>query len=191
MPAIGSVWASGTWNTDAWAADTWENAVAPVAVIKATSPTRLLILGFQNYALDILTATGTRLDVSNAGTVLTWFADDGDEMSQPLTFTATEIGALALALTGADGTRQNLTGAASVTLTVASVNGGTPVVNAVALTVSDAAQGEVTWTRLAAQVATAGDYRMQVRAVLSNGDIVFFPDANPELGYPMTLLKVV
>lgn len=41
MPAIGSCWASGSWDDDAWAADTWATAVA-VAVILILSDVRSL-----------------------------------------------------------------------------------------------------------------------------------------------------
>lgn len=110
-------------------------------------------------------------------------------MAQPLVMTAGETGPITFALEGADGTRQDVTGA-TVTLRVVDQN-GTAAVNNVALTLSDAANGEVTWTRTALQTVTAGDYKYQIKAILADLSVVYFPDGSPLPGSPLTILTVV
>lgn len=111
-------------------------------------------------------------------------------MAQPVLITAGETGDLALVLVGADGARQDVTGA-TCTFRLVRRN-GTVYANAVSLTVSDGPEGEVTWDRLTAQVQDAGDYRCQVKVLLSGStDPVYFPNSNPNGGSPLTILAAV
>lgn len=160
-----------------------------VAVAGVPSPTRLVVLEQINTTLELLDDVGTRLEFDAVTTSLTWLDADGAPMAQPLIITAGETGALGFALVGADGSRQDLTGA---TCTLRVVNkDSTVVVNAVSLTITNDTEGEVSWNRLLAQVQTPGDYLYQVKAVLAGGDTKFFPDAIANPGNPLTILPTV
>lgn len=154
------------------------------------SPHRVRVLDYQTTLVDSVNFAPTRVSWDPINTALLYLSDRGDVMAQPLVMTAGETGPITFALEGADGTRQDVTGAA-VTLRVVQPSTGTVVVNAVAMTLSDAANGEVTWTRTALQTATAGDYMYQIKAVLADASVVFFPDGNALPGSPLTIFAVV
>ncbi len=142
---------------------------APVVVVIPPSPTRLTI------------------DVTN--TLLGFVGEDGTAMSTPLLFAVGETGPLTVTCMGIDGTVEDLSTAASVTLRVTNRN-GTVVVNGVTLT-SPTALGTAVWTRTAPQVATAGDYLAQVTVVRGDAGATVgrYPDG--QVGVPITILPVV
>lgn len=146
--------------------------VAPTAHVVST-PRRLILLDYVSRVLLRLSSS------------------EGVPVAQPLIFTAGETGPYSFAFAGSNGARQDYTGALSVTLTVQNANGGTPIVDAVALTRTSPSDGVATWEPTALQVSTPGDYRAQAKAVLVDGTVVFFPDANPSLGFPITILAAV
>jgi hypothetical protein len=55
VPAIGSVWAPGTWDVDAWGADTWGTALAPPAPLDLLiSDTSLIVdAGATSITVDV------------------------------------------------------------------------------------------------------------------------------------------
>lgn len=185
MAAIGSVWRSTTWSTVPWAANTWKGASAPIVSEIPPSPTRL--------ANDLVTTelatdfAPTLLAHDPVNTGLAAFDAEGFEMATPLTFTQGETGAITFRLTGADGTPENLTTASSVTLRITDY-AGNPIVNAVALT-SLTSDGTGVWTRTGPQVATPGDYRMQITVVRADGTTGRYPDG--QFGSPLTILPAV
>lgn len=164
--------------------------VPPAVSPQVPSPHRVQVLDYQTTLASTLNFAPTRVSFDPINTSLLYLSDSGDVMAQPLVMSAGETGPITFALEGADGTRQDVTGA-SVTLRVVQIPTGTVVVNAVALTLSDSANGEVTWTRTALQTATAGDYMYQIKAVLADASILYFPDGSPLPGSPLTMLAVV
>lgn len=160
---------------------------APVVVgDKPPSPTRLAFdLTATVLAFDLDT---TLLAFDLQPTRLAFLGDDGFTMSVPLIFTQNETGAITLSCTGADGTAENLATASAVTFTMQNTATGVVKVNAVALT-GGTADGDATWTRLAAQVDTAGDYVGQVKVVRADATIGYFPDG--QTGSSITILKAV
>lgn len=186
MPAIGTVWRTGTWDTDAWAANTWENAAAPVVVEYPPSPTRAShnLVNTESGTVDF---GPTMASYEPINTRLGALDADGVEMATPLTFTQNETGPITLFCEGADGTRENLATASSVTLRVVR-QGGTAVVDNVALT-SPTADGTAVWTRTALQVATPGDYRWQIKVVRADATVGYYPDG--QVGNPLTILPAV
>jgi hypothetical protein len=186
---IGTVWDLNTWADDAWGLDTWADASAPLNGVAADSPT-FLQNSYEGYVLtldpDGDSPTTLLLDPDGSiGTTLTFYRDDGTTEMNPLLFKVGETGALAMTLAGVNGTVEDLTGNQSVVLNVVSTN-GTVLVAARALTVVSAADGQVSWTRTAPDVATAGDYLAEVTVVRSDSTTGKFPDqAN---GAPMTIL---
>lgn len=137
--------------------------------------------------LDLSANVETQLTFPVDATTLGFLSDDGYAMATPFLMTAGETGPVTLTCTGADGTAEDLSTASAVTLRVVCVD-GTVVVNAIALS-SPTSLGTAVWTRLTAQVATAGDYRGQVKVTRADASIGYYPDA--QTGMPITMLPAV
>lgn len=129
----------------------------------------------------------TSLVVMTRNTDVLYISDSGAIVPTPTDFTAGTTGPYLMALVGANGQRENLSGA-TVTLVVQSVNGGTPVVNR-QIPVSSAVNGVVNWDRMATETATAGDYAMQAKVVRSDGTRGRYPDNS--YGDRLTILPEV
>ena len=164
--------------------------VPPPALVVVPDPTRLAPLDDLSTQLEVVDATATFLEPETIATRLEWISSEGEAMAQPLIFTAGETGDLAFACIGADGTRQDLTGA-TCTFRLVSAD-GTVYANAVSLTITTASEGVVTWDRLTAQVRDANDYVYQVKAILSDGTPKYFPSGQPgQAGNPLTIQPAV
>lgn len=167
MPAgaVGPCWVSGSWPDTAWEAGSWGSALTPAVV--PPSP----------LSLVMVTGNTSLIFVTSAGAIV----------PSPDSFTVGTTGAYRMLLVGSDGTREDVTLASSVTLRVVSTQGNV-VVNAVALDLVTPAQGVVSWNRLSAQVANAGDYLAQVTVVRSDGSVGFFPDDSRAASPAITML---
>lgn len=161
----------------------------PVVSIDPPSPHLLATVDFVANVLAVETVVQTLLGYEPVSTTFTWIAEDGTEMATPLIFSRTETGPVTLKLTGADGTPEDLSTAASATLTVATLS-GTKIVNAVALT-SLTSAGTGVWTRQSSETATAGDYWAQVKVVRADSSIGQYPNSQPQPGFPVTILRLV
>ena len=182
---VGSVWAHGTWTDTCWTANTWADAVVVIVTPSKQLPTRLAFtviatsLGFED--------TASVLAFEAIATELGFLALDGELMSTPLRFARTETGPITVLCSYVDGTVENLSTASSATLKLVKSD-GTVAVNGVALT-SLTSAGTGIWTRLTAQVASAGDYLAQVTVTRADSSIGIFPDA--QTGIPVTILALV
>lgn len=174
------------WWRRRWAAAPF---VPPPVSAVVPSPTRLEVLADLTTVLELIDDYATQLYPDPVATSLIWLDDEGNDMAQPLIITAGMTGALPLRCVGADGRPQNLTGG-TATLRLVNQN-GTVYANNVSLTLTTAADGVVTWTRLGAQVQDAGDYRYQVKATLADSTVVYFPSAVPDVGNPLTILRAL
>lgn len=177
-----------------WFLQYWRRRWGSTGIVTSTkvpSPTRLAVLTNTSHGVDTLDFAPTlALLLAPLTTTLLYLSDTGEDMATPLLMTAGESGSITFACVGADGQRQDLTGA-TVTLRVVMDGTGTAPVNNVALTLSDAANGEVTWARTALQTATASDYHYQIKAVLADASVVYFPDGLPGPGNALTILRAL
>lgn len=166
--SIGTVWLPGTWGTDTWQTGDWADVGAPAATVP--EPPQPTILLFEDVT-----------------TTLAFIGDDGFTMPIPLNFPAGATGPITVSCKGSDGTPEDLSTAALVTLRVVNRN-GTVAVNGVVLT-NPSSDGTATWTRLSQQVSTPGDYRSQVTVVRQNGTTGYYPTA--ESGAPITISATI
>lgn len=184
MAHIGSCWAQPSWLDDVWGLGTWANGVT--FVVQPPIPHRLSSsLGTTQLDTHL---DPTQLSFSPVLTALAFLGDDGFDMSTPLIFTQNETGPITLSFTGADGSAEDLSTAQSVTFTMQNVATNAVPANAVSLT-SPSSSGTAVWTRLLAQVATAGDYLGQGKVVRSDGTVGYYPDG--QRGMAITILKAV